>query len=628
MLLACLVPRRRHDLLLSCALDLLDKGDSAAAMLAVEYVCRSKPTLSIPALLRASMVQHLLPSMAAAAWSKAWERDPEQPLLQDNLLRSLLSDGESAEVVQLGLAFLAQRCRSGSHASLVDLLRAAGLTLFGACWQDKNRIAAMLFSAHDIARTRLRLLSADGECTYEVPTGGQLFHLAPSHGDGPFTLLLSGTATAIALAGSPLSQAQSRQYSAGARLPIADGRRLVALILPLEGDTPALRTRLDNLLYTLPRNRTRLRLIVVDDGLSADTAAWLGTWASANQATLLRNAEPIGFVKSVNLALRICPADDVLLIPALAWVSGDWIDRLTVLLDSAADAAAVVPGSRQIDTAIDADRTPGSHRAAQGQRPVHEHAQACHGGVTLLSRHAIGLIGALDPRLCGNAAALSDWCERARAAGLRAIVASGVHLAHTRAAADREDALRRHRDRGAMSVSDLARTKQPPSPASSAPRARSLVIPDELEAAGQLRLRLILAALPGHSLRIGVWRHVADSVHAAAIMLLARRLSARDTRSPPIRLLVLGEAIEALWRTGVVDVIPPAGEADTLFDDTMVLGLAGCTVLLAPPGVRVPQGIAVTRMAAGFDALAWLSEWERSHASAGAALTSATRIRK
>ncbi|WBS01799.1 hypothetical protein OU994_26610 [Pseudoduganella sp. SL102] len=143
--LAHCLPRLRSDALLGRALEAFAKGNHADALVAAEYVCRRMPGKSIPAILRAKVLQTAYPFMAARAWHAAWKADACNPMLQDAMLQSWLQDGGQADIASLGPAFLPARCRTGRHASLLALLRKAGVAHTGACWREGDAIEGMVF---------------------------------------------------------------------------------------------------------------------------------------------------------------------------------------------------------------------------------------------------------------------------------------------------------------------------------------------------------------------------------------------------------------------------------------------------------------------------------------------------
>lgn len=634
--LACAVPRRRHDLLLSCAVDWFERGDPAAALLAVEYVCRGLPRAGIPAILRAKIVQSVLPERAADAWHAAWACDPEQIALQDMLLRVLLAHGATADAIGLGLAFLPERCRDGQHATLVALLHAAGLARFGACWKDAGRIAATVFAPPATPRLRIRVQDEHGHADYDVPADGRRFHLPVARPGGVWSLALALDAETLLLAGSPLSfDAPSMPDPPPIdAAPAGAPRRPVAIVLPVYRGLAQVRACIDSVLASLKINRGAARLLVIDDASpEPELSAWLATLADTGRLTLLRNPYNLGFIATVNRGLRHCADADALLLNADTLVHGDWIDRLAAALDAAPDIAAVSPWSNNgeitsyptIGAAAPMpapallariDKTAATLRRAAGSTDVD--LPACCGFAMLMRRAVIDRIGVLDgAALRRGYGEEVDWCLRARAAGYRLLAATGVYVAHAGGVSFRhEKPLRVRQNRAVLGArypgyfDDYQRFLRHDPLAAMRARLAAALYAAGIAAPAHAPPPRIPAPLPRAAMRIGVWRYRAGAAYAPQILHLARLLAGRAAQAtPPPRLLVLGDAPEALWRTGVVDVLPDQSDADALFDDATLLGLAGCAVLLAAPGAVVPDGLPVVRLTAGFDAAAWLAAW-------------------
>ena len=85
-------------------------------------------------------------------------------------------------------------------------------------------------------------------------------------------------------------------------------------------------------------------LVVVDDcGPDASLREWLRGLAADGKITLVHNDRNLGFVASVNLAMRLHPERDVLLLNSDTQVANDWLDRLRSAVYSAADIGTVTP---------------------------------------------------------------------------------------------------------------------------------------------------------------------------------------------------------------------------------------------------------------------------------------------
>lgn len=77
-----------------------------------------------------------------------------------------------------------------------------------------------------------------------------------------------------------------------------------------------------------------------------------------------------------------------------------------------------------------------------------------------------------------------------------------------------------------------------------------------------------------------------------------------------LRLLVIGEESEALWHTGVVDILPPIiKQESTLFADTALIGLTGCSMLLIDNNQMPPIDMPYVQIDETFEPKAWLKDW-------------------
>jgi GT2 family glycosyltransferase len=625
------VPRRRADFLLEQAVSAFKAGRPGDALLAAESACRLLPTEALPALLRATIVQAARPALAAAAWHQAWCRAPLDARLQDGLLQAWLAQGDTARVAALGPALLPARCRDGSHASLLSALQAAAAAPPGACWKAGDVIEGLLFGGPQTLQLQDELTQARYQLT--LPAGR--FRVVPPQPDGVWSL-----AAAAPLPGSPLAFAAPGPAAA----PAAARGAALAVVIPVYRGLASVQACLASVLASLPHNRAAAAVLVIDDGSpEAALSAWLDSLAAAGRITLLRNRHNLGFIESVNRALRLPGSHDVLLLNADTLVHGDWIDRLLAALYSADDIAAVTPWSNNgeissfpnIGVAAPAPGPAGLRRLDEAAAALRRDGMgadielpACCGFAMLMRRAALDAVGVLDgvglQRGYGEEV---DWCLRARAAGYRHLAATGVYVAHAGGVSFGDEKKLRVRQNRAVLLArypdyypDYQRFLRDDPLAGPRQRLRACLAP--AGAAQPARGRRPAAAdtpLPSGCRRIVVWRHRHGTAHAAQLLRLARLIAARGAAAPALRLLVIGDASEALWRTGVVDLLPaapdPAVPADdaapqaALLDDQTLLDLVGCAVVLAEDGAAAPAGRPGVRLDAGFDAGAWLAAW-------------------
>jgi hypothetical protein len=124
--------------------------------------------------------------------------------------------------------------------------------------------------------------------------------------------------------------------------------------------------------------------------------------------------------------------------------------------------------------------------------------------------------------------------------------------------------------------------------------------------------RALPRALPAACTRIAVWHHRLGAPFADKILALARLIASADGGAASLRLLLIGEASEALWHTGVVDVMPSSTwQETTLLTDAALVGLAGCRVLLAEDLDAAPIGIDHVLIDSDFEPGAWLRAWRQ-----------------
>lgn len=630
-------PRLRDDALLQHALAAFHAGHFADALLAVEYLCRVHPTRSPPAILRAKLLAACRPELAPKAWYRAWCCDPEHPLLQDLMLQAWLASGAAASVAELGPAFLPARCRAGTQASLLALLAQAGVLRTGACWRHGDFIDGMLFD-QDPAAAPMQLQASDehGRFDYAIRPDGARFRIACPRPQGAWSLCLAaaGTTRPALLPGSPLVWEAA---PAAAAAP-SQGARPVALIIPVYRDRALVRACIASVLASLPHNRSRVELVVIDDASPEPAlAAWLDEQAGAGRLTLLRNRANLGFIETVNRGLRLRPAHDALLLNADTLVHGDWIDRLGAALYSAPDIASATPWSNNAEIssfpaigagaqAPDAQALSRIDELAAAARRAglcaDEELPSCCGFAMLMRRSAIDSVGLLDGvGLVRGYGEEVDWCLRARSAGLRHLLATGVFVAHAGSVSFRfEKTLRVRQNRQTLAARypDFYAEYRAFLRDDPLAQARS-VLADALLRTGSawlsavtLRMergdaaaRALPPPLPSSCTRIAVWRHRMGTPQANQVLALARAMAARG---PGLRLLVVGEASEALWHTGVVDVLPASHwEESALFADAALVGLGACQAILSAPGHDLPPGLPHVRLDARFDAQAWLA---------------------
>ncbi|HEX3549298.1 MAG TPA: glycosyltransferase [Candidatus Elarobacter sp.] len=191
------------------------------------------------------------------------------------------------------------------------------------------------------------------------------------------------------------------------------------------------------------RCRTPFEIVVVDDA-SPDAAlrAALDELAASGRIRLLRNDENLGFVRSVNRAMRLHRDRDVVLLNSDTEVFGDWLDRLRaaaagervgtvtpfsnnaeicsypqVLRDN---PAPLEIGDAELDALFAA-----VNRGATAELPT------AIGFCMLIARACLAEIGPFDEaRFGAGYGEENDFSLRAKAAGWRNVVAADVFVRH------------------------------------------------------------------------------------------------------------------------------------------------------------------------------------------------------
>ncbi|MCC6071289.1 glycosyltransferase family 2 protein [Massilia sp. GCM10020059] len=554
------------------------------------------------------------------------------------MLRAWLGSGARSSVAELGPAFLPARCQGGTHGPLVELLRAAGVHSVGACWKAGEAIEAMIFAPPDAPRARLILSDGSARYEYEAPAGGVRFRLPCPRQDAVWSLAFfaAGAAAPELLRGSPLVFAPTQAAPAA-----PEAIRPVSIVIPVYRDMRLVQACINSVLATLPGNLTRAEIVVIDDASPEPAlSAWLDQLAAAGRITLLRNQFNLGFIETVNRGMRHHRGHDVLLLNADTLVHGDWIDRLKTALHSAPDIASVTPWSNNgeissfptIATATPAptaaqlaqiDTIAAQLRAAGATADVA--LPSCCGFTMLIRRDVLDQIGMLDGvALVRGYGEEVDWCLRASAAGYRHLNATGVFVAHAGTVSFRfEKTLRVRQNRQVLAAryphyhpEYHAFISDDPLTAARSALREALVQAGSAWLETSLRLlggdadlaRTLPAPIAGSCTRIAVWQHRIEAPGNAKVLQLARLLASRGADVPPLRLLVIGDASEALWRTGVVDVVPATvWQESSLFSDATLLGLAGCSVLLSERDSSVAPGIEHVTLDDGFEPQAWLA---------------------
>ena len=201
------------------------------------------------------------------------------------------------------------------------------------------------------------------------------------------------------------------------------------------------------------RNPERHRIIIVNDGSSAETAEWLEGFAGETSNTeLISRAQPCGYTSSANLGLReMAPdADLAILLNSDTVVARSWIEKLldTAFTNpgigvvgplSSAASHQSVPNHKGTKTQTAINDLPSGYTVADMNRWCEENSPEdfvprvplIHGFCFALTREAIEKVGYFDeenfPDGFGEE---NDYCFRVSDAGLSLAVATHTYVYH------------------------------------------------------------------------------------------------------------------------------------------------------------------------------------------------------
>ena len=184
---------------------------------------------------------------------------------------------------------------------------------------------------------------------------------------------------------------------------------------------------------------------MIDDASpNADLRDWLDLQAAARQNRAASQQRNLGFAASVNRALALCPAGDVLLLNADALPPPGSLERLAEVAHPAPDIGTVTPlsnngeftslpkpyvanplGDAKAEIArLDASGAPGQRRRISLICPM-ESASACY-----ITRACLDAVGPLPELYARGYYEDVEFCLRAREKGFRNVCASGVYVGH------------------------------------------------------------------------------------------------------------------------------------------------------------------------------------------------------
>jgi GT2 family glycosyltransferase len=223
------------------------------------------------------------------------------------------------------------------------------------------------------------------------------------------------------------------------RRRVSERAQLTDVIIPVYRGREETLDCIGSVLATVDQNA---RIVVVDDATDDPAlAAALDVLAADGRITLLRNAENLGFVGSVNRALALHPTHDAVLLNSDTLVFDGWLARLRAAAYSGPAVGTVTPLSNSGSIA--------SYPRAQGAEVSREYAAALHtlaasthpgasveipvgiGFCLYVRRDCLRDVGVLDTELFGKGYGEEvDFCLRARRRGWSHRLAADVLVYH------------------------------------------------------------------------------------------------------------------------------------------------------------------------------------------------------
>jgi len=223
------------------------------------------------------------------------------------------------------------------------------------------------------------------------------------------------------------------------RRALIQNQRLTDVIIPVYRGREQTLACIDAVLATIDRSA---RVIVVDDATEDRAlAASLDALAAEGRLTLLRNTENLGFVASVNRAMALHAAHDVVLLNSDTLVFDDWLARLRAAAYSGATVGTVTPLTNS-GTIASYPHALGTAIDAEDGAALHALAAATHSGTRVpipvgvgfclyVRRDCLSDVGEFDAAIFGlGYGEETDFCLRARRRGWSHQLAADVYVYH------------------------------------------------------------------------------------------------------------------------------------------------------------------------------------------------------
>lgn len=461
-----------HTLRAVCA---LRTGDPHLAIARFLVAAQSLPDRYGPLLkgLAQTMERAGLEEAALEQWLKLVMDDPRQPEPLEQAVRLIDSLAIAdlpcnRNLYRTQLPHLRAENRQALRRAIRLLGQSPDSSIIGAVWLEQGRLNGWVLDSMRPARTIDVSLYLNGgprlivTASTKFPVGRAFqFDLSPYRsGNGILIDVLADTG--VRLAGAPLRLGPVPP-SLKALAPGTPSRRPglgVDVIIPVYRDRSIVTRCLDALLTSRSSNRTRFRLVLVNDSSpDPDLGLWLRLTALQNKGLYLETPRNLGFIGAINLALSVCRGRDLVWLNSDTRVAGDWLDRLRAAAHSAIDVASVTPLSNNAQLfSYPRPMRDNPLPDAQGTADLQRLAAAANAGeyVTVptgvgfclyLKAEAVAAAGRLDDRayLLGYAEEI-DYCLRLSQAGWRHLCATDVYVAHQGGASFRFDKTRLAKD--------------------------------------------------------------------------------------------------------------------------------------------------------------------------------------
>lgn len=383
--------------------------------------------------------------LAARSFSRALERDPRDVRIRGSYLRALVAGGDP-EALNQARRLLVDADSPAAISLAVGTLGRAGIGPVGHCRKRSGRIEGCFWDQSgsrpvelawkggraSVSPVPLTVSAGRGETQpltafeFPWPAGAQIVHVRTAAGEE--------------VPGSPLRHhvpAEPWDPPAGRAI---DAR--IDVVIPVYKDYAATAECLRSVIAGT--DRAIADIVVVDDASpDAEITALLDRLDAEKRITLLRNPENLGFLKTVNRALRLHGDRDCVLLNADTCVGPGWLERLRRAAYQAPDIATVTPLSNNgelmsFPRIAEVNPMPNPAETARIDALAAEvnagrivDVPVGVGFCLFVRRVCLDAIGLLDEENYDRGyGEESDLCLRAVAAGWRNVCAPDIFVAH------------------------------------------------------------------------------------------------------------------------------------------------------------------------------------------------------